>query len=369
MLEYIIKRLLLIIPTLFGIMLLNFLIIQAAPGGPVERTLAELRGHGGEGGMAERFTTSGGDLANTSFHSDMGAKSDIYRGSQGMDPELIARIEKMYGFDKPAHERFFMMMGRYLTFDFGQSFYRDADVMEIIAEKLPVSASLGVWSTLIIYLISLPLGIAKAVRRGSRFDVATTIAVIVGNAIPSFLFALLLIILFAGGSFWQIFPLRGISSQGAELLPWYMQLLDYAHHMVLPVLALSIGGFAALTVLTKNAFLEEMHKQYVTTATAKGGTRRYVLRNHVFRNAMLVVIAGFPEALLAMLLTGSLLIEVMFSLDGIGLLGFEAAMSRDYPVLFATLYIFALLGLLVNLASDIVKRLVDPRIDFESGKI
>ena len=350
---YIFRRLFLIIPTLFGIMLLNFVIVQAAPGGPVEQTLAQLQGMqtGAQGQLSAGAEASTG--------------SD-YRGSKGLHPELIERIEKMYGFDKPAHERFFLMVSNYLTFDFGESFFRDRSVVELIIEKMPVSISLGLWSTLIIYLVSIPLGIKKAVHDGSRFDVWSSSVIIIGYAIPGFLFAILLIVLFAGGSYFDWFPLRGLTSPNFEDLAWYQKIADYAWHLVLPVTANVIGGFATLTFLTKNSFLDEIGKQYVTTARAKGLEDRRVLYGHIFRNAMLIVIASLPTLLIQLFFTGALLIEVIFSLDGLGLLGFEAALNRDYPVIFGTLFIFTLLGLVLKLISDLTYVVVDPRIDFES---
>lgn len=351
---YILRRLLLIIPTLIGIMLLNFVIVQAAPGGPIEQMIAEIEGHGG--GALSRATGGGGQ--------EVAAGES--RGERGIPPELLKELEVLYGFDKPAHERFFMMLGDYATFDFGESFFRDRTVVELILDKMPVSISLGLWSTLIIYLISIPLGIRKAVTDGSRFDVWTSSLIVVGYAIPGFLFAILLIVLFAGGSYFDIFPLRGLTSPGWENMPWYQQIGDYFWHLALPVTANVIGGFATLTLLTKNSFLDEIGKHYVVTARAKGLEERQVLYGHVFRNAMLIVIASLPGVLVALFFTGSLLIEVIFSLDGLGLLGFEAALNRDYPVIFGTLYIFTLMGLVLKLVSDITYVLVDPRIDFES---
>lgn len=350
---YIFRRLLLIIPTLFGIMLLNFVIVQAAPGGPVEQTLAQLQGMqtGAQGQFGEGGEVGGGSG---------------YRGSEGLHPQLIERIEKLYGFDKPAHERFFLMVGNYLTFDFGESFFRDRSVIELIIEKMPVSISLGLWSTLIIYLVSIPLGIRKAVHDGSRFDIWSSSVIIIGYAIPGFLFAILLIVLFAGGSYFDWFPLRGLTSANFEDMTWYGKIADYLWHLVLPVTANVIGGFATLAFLTKNSFLDEMGKQYVITARAKGLENRRVLYGHVFRNAMLIVIASLPTLLISLFFTGALLIEVIFSLDGLGLLGFEAALNRDYPVVFGTLFIFTLLGLVLKLISDLTYVLVDPRIDFES---
>lgn len=364
---YILRRLLLMVPTLFGIMLVNFIVIQAAPGGPIERIIADIQGGGVE--AAARVTgTARSEMAPTQSGAG-GSEGSLYRGARGLDPEFIRELERLYGFDKPAHIRFLEMMWRYLTFDFGESYFRDRTVIELIVERLPVSVSLGLWTTLLSYLISIPLGIRKAVRDGSRFDVWTSTVVIVGNAIPGFLFAILLIVLFAGGSYFQWFPLRGLVSENWDELSWPMRILDYLWHITLPVLAMSIGSFAGLTMLTKNSFLEEINKQYVMTARAKGLTERRILYGHVFRNAMLIVIAGFPGAFIGAFFTGAVLIEVIFSLDGLGLLGFEAAINRDYPVMFATLYIFTLLGLFINLLSDLTYVLVDPRIDFEARKV
>jgi microcin C transport system permease protein len=350
-------------------MIVNFIIIQVAPGGPVERMIAQIQGTAVD--ATARITGNEGKEVGgqrrTVESSD--AISSKYRGAQGLDPDFIKQLEKQFGFDKPAHERFFRMMRNYLTFDFGQSFFRDKDVVGLILEKMPVSISIGIWSTLIIYLISIPLGIAKAVRDGSKFDIWTSGAVIFGNAIPGFLFAILLIVVFAGGRYFDWFPLRGLVSDDWDQLSWPMRILDYFWHMTLPVAALVIGGFAGLTMLTKNSFLDQVNQQYVVTARAKGLAERGVLYGHVFRNAMLIVIAGFPAAFIGMLFTGSLLIEVIFSLDGLGLLGFEAAIDRDYPVMFATLYMFTLLGLVLHLIGDITYMLVDPRIDFESREV
>ncbi|MDV6837670.1 microcin C ABC transporter permease YejB [Pseudomonas aeruginosa] len=358
MLSYILRRLLLIVPTLFGILLINFIIIQAAPGGPVEQMIAKLEGFdAASGGATGRISGGGGEVA---------VAGSQYRGAQGLNPELVKEIERMYGFDKSAPERFMIMLKNYLHLDFGQSFFRDAKVTDLIIEKLPVSISLGLWSTLIMYLVSIPLGIAKAVRHGSVFDIWTSSAIIVGYAIPAFLFAILLVVLFAGGSYWDWFPLRGLTSNNFDQLSLGGKVLDYFWHLALPVTALVIGNFATITLLTKNSFLDEIGKQYVVTARAKGLTERRVLYGHVFRNAMLLVIAGLPAALLGIFFTGSLLIEVIFSLDGLGLLSFEAAMNRDYPVVFGTLFIFTLFGLVMKLISDIVYTLVDPRIDFEN---
>ncbi len=359
---YILRRLLLLIPTLFGIMVLNFVIVQAAPGGPVERVIAQLRGH--DMAATGRFAgTEQGDFQSQQAVMSQDSRS---RGAQGIDPALIAELERMYGFDQPPAQRFVQMMGNYLRFDFGQSFYQDRSVMDLILEKLPVSISLGLWTTLLVYAVSIPLGIRKAVRDGSTFDVATSVVVIVGYAIPGFLFAILLIVLFAGGSFLDLFPLRGLTSDHWADLNWPLRILDYFWHLALPVTAMVIGGFAGLTMLTKNSFLEEINKQYVLTARSKGLTERRVLYGHVFRNAMLIVVAGFPGAFIGILFTSALLIEVIFSLDGLGLLGFEAAINRDYPVMFGALYIFTLLGLLMNLVGDVMYTVIDPRIDFES---
>jgi microcin C transport system permease protein len=357
---YILRRLLLMIPTLFGIMVLNFVIIQAAPGGPVERVIAQLRGH--DTAATSRF--AGSDRGELQARQASQQQDSRYRGAQGVDPALIAELEQMYGFDQPPARRFVQMMANYSRFDFGQSFYRDQSVVQLILEKLPVSISLGLWTTLLVYAISIPLGIRKAVRDGSTFDVATSAVVIVGYAIPGFLFAVLLIVLFAGGSFLDLFPLRGLISDNWMELSWPMRILDYFWHLTLPVTAMVIGGFAGLTMLTKNSFLEEINKQYVLTARSKGLTERRVLYGHVFRNAMLIVVAGFPSAFIGILFTSALLIEVIFSLDGLGLLGFEAAINRDYPVMFGTLYIFTLLGLLMNLLGDVMYTIIDPRIDF-----
>jgi microcin C transport system permease protein len=357
MLAYIARRLLLIIPTLLGILLINFLIIQAAPGGPVEQTIARLEGFDTAAGGATGRIAGGGAEA---------ASGSNYRGAQGLDPELVAEIERMYGFDKPAHERFWLMLTNYAQFDFGESFFRDAKVTDLILEKMPVSISLGLWSTLIMYLVSIPLGIAKATRHGSAFDVWSSSAIIVGYAIPAFLFAILLIVLFAGGSYFNWFPLRGLTSSNFDELSLLGKVADYFWHLALPVTALVIGNFATLTLLTKNSFLDEIGKQYVVTAKAKGLSPNRVLYGHVFRNAMLIIIAGFPAAFIGMFFTGSLLIEVIFSLDGLGLLSFESALNRDYPVVFGTLFLFTLLGLLVKLIGDLTYTLVDPRIDFES---
>jgi microcin C transport system permease protein len=359
MLAYIARRLLLIIPTLIGIMIVNFVIVQAAPGGPVDQVLAQIRG-AGEGALAR---TSGGGGSETGP-----AGADASRGARGIDPQLIKELEKQFGFDKPPLERFLMMMWNYVTFDFGTSFFRDRRVVDLIFEKLPVSISLGLWTTLLSYLVSIPLGIRKAVRDGSTFDVWTSGAIIVGYAIPSFLFAVLLIVLFAGGTYFHIFPLRGLTSDNWAQLSWPGRIADYFWHLALPITAMSVGSFATLTMLTKNSFMEEINKQYVTTARAKGVSERRVLYGHVFRNAMLIVVAGFPSAFVGVLFTSSLLIEVVFSIDGLGLLGYEAALNRDYPVMFGTLYMLTMLALVMKLTSDITYTLIDPRIDFAARR-
>jgi microcin C transport system permease protein len=368
MFAYVLRRLLLIVPTLFGIMVVNFIIVQAAPGGPVEQMIAELQGTGGD--VTGRFAGTGaGEAGEGAGKAAPAASGDLvskYRGARGLEPELIEQIEKLYGFDKPAHERFFIMLKNYLIFDFGESFFRDRKVIDLVLDKMPVSISLGLWTTLLVYLISIPLGVAKAVRDGSRFDVATSAVIIVGYAIPGFLFAILLIVLFAGGSFWNLFPLRGLTSPDWATMDWPARIADYFWHIALPITALVVGGFAGLTMLTKNSFLEEINKQYVITARAKGVPERRILYGHIFRNAMLIVIAGFPGAFVGILFTGALLVEVIFSLDGLGLLGFEAALKRDYPVMFGTLYFFTLLGLLMNVLGDLAYHMVDPRIDFEA---
>src|SRR6266568_6672579 len=357
MIGYAIRRVLLIIPTLFAIMVVNFVIVQAAPGGPVQQMISRLKGS--TISATERVSGEAGE-----FKTQAGSNDTRYRGARGLDPALIKELEKQYGFDKPPLERFLLMMRNYLTFDFGNSFFRDRRVVDLIRDKLPVSISIGLWTTLLTYLISIPLGIRKAVRDGSRFDVWTSAVIIVGYAVPSFLFAVLLIVLFAGGSYFSVFPLRGLTSDNWAGLDWPGRILDYLWHIALPITALVIGGFATLTMLTKNCFLDEVNKQYVLTARAKGLTEHRVLYGHVFRNAMLLVVAGFPAAFIGILFTGSLLIEVIFSLDGLGLLGFEAAINRDYPIMFGTLYVFTLIGLALRLISDLTYMLIDPRIDF-----
>ncbi len=369
MLNYILRRLLLMIPTLLGIMLVSFVIIQFVPGGPVERMIAQLQGNAVD--ATARFGGGGAnaDMAVGSAGAGGDAAASKYRGAQGLDPEFVAELEKMYGFDKPAPERFWQMVKNYSHFNLGESYYRNVSVIDLVLEKMPVSISLGLWSTLLIYLISIPLGIKKAVKDGQAFDIWTSAAVFFGYAIPSFMFAILLIILFAGGRYWDFFPIRGLLSDNWQDMPWWKIALDYAWHMVLPVAAMVISGFAGLTMLTKNSFLDEIGKQYVLTARAKGLAEKQVLYGHVFRNAMLIVIAGFPSAFLAIFFTGSLLIEVIFSLDGLGLLSYESVINRDYPVVLGTLYIFSLMGLITTLIRDVVYVLVDPRIDFEARTV
>lgn len=359
--NYILRRCLLMIPTLLGIITLNFVIIQAAPGGPVEQSLAKLQGIESSATSRVDGNRQGEVKVNLS-----NANNSAYRGSQGVDPEYIKELERLYGFDKPLYERYWLMLKSYLQFDFGDSFFRDRAVIDLILDKLPVSISLGLWTTILVYLISIPLGIKKAVTHGSSFDVWSSSAVVIGFAIPNFLFALLLIVLFAGGSYVDWFPLRGITSSNFDELSTFEQIKDYFWHLTLPVMASVISSFATLTLLTKNTFLDEINKQYVTTARAKGLTENQVLYGHVFRNAMLLVIAGLPAALISIFFTGSLMIEIIFSLDGLGLLGFESVINRDYPVVFGTLYIFTLMGLIIKLISDVTYMLIDPRINFEA---
>ncbi len=356
MLAYALRRILLIIPTLFAIILVNFVIVQAAPGGPVDQLIAQLRGTAS--GALARVSGAGGELTGSATSANQ------TRGARGLDPAFIAELNKLYGFDKPPAERFWIMLKNYVTFHFGTSFYQDRPVIQLIAQKLPVSISLGLWTTLLTYLISIPLGIRKAVKDGSAFDVWSSTVVIIGYAIPGFLFAILLIVIFSGGSYLSWFPLRGLTSDNWASFSWPHRILDYFWHVALPVLSLVISSFASLTMLTKNCFLEEINKNYVVTARAKGLTERRILYGHVFRNAMLLVIAGFPAAFASILFTGALLVEVIFSLDGLGLMGFNAAISRDYPIMFATLYIYTLLGLVLKLISDLSYMFVDPRIDF-----
>lgn len=361
---YIIKRLALMIPTLFGIMLVNFLIIQSAPGGPVDQAIAKLRGEdmmatsrigGSEGGLPRGGNR---DAINSSFES-----------TRGIDPSYIKELEKQFGFDKPAHERFFMMIRDYLSLDFGDSFYQDVAVVDLVKQRLPVSISLGLWTLLFVYTLSIPLGIAKAVRDGTPFDIWTSAIVFTGYAVPAFIVAILLIVFLSGGNFLDIFPLRGLVSDGWQEMSTFDKITDYLWHITLPITALLFGAFATLTLLTKNTFLEEINKQFVLTARAKGLTERRILYGHVFRNAMLIVIAGFPATFVGILFTGSLLIEVVFSLNGLGLLGYEAALTRDYPILFGTLFVYTLIGLVMHLIGDITYMLVDPRIDFETREV
>jgi len=367
---YIIRRLLFMIPTLVGIMLVTFVVVQFAPGGPVERVIAQLSG--ADTGASSRIGGSaGGDFSPRAGGPGgaLDATTSKYRGAQGLDPEFIKKLEKQFGFDKPAYERFFLMLWNYSRFDFGHSYFRDISVIQLIREKLPVSISLGLWMTLLTYLISIPMGVRKAIADGSQFDVWTSVAVIVGSAIPGFLFAILLIVLFAGGSFLNWFPLRGLHSDNAAAMSWLQYIADYFWHLTLPLIALGVGSFATLTMLTKNSFLDEIRKQYVLTARAKGCADTRVLYGHVFRNAMLLIISGFPSAFLRAFFTGALIIETIFSLDGLGLLSFESLLNRDYPVVFANLYIFSLVGLVINLISDLTYTWVDPRIDFETREV
>jgi microcin C transport system permease protein len=373
---YILRRILLMIPTMFGIMAVSFLVVQFAPGGPVEQFIANMQGQGvsslervtgsEQGDFSGLNTKPAGQGASATAAAD---KVTGYRGSRGLRPEVLAQIEKQFGFDKPPVERFFTMLWNYLRFDFGNSYSRGVPVVQLILEKMPVSITLGLWMTLLSYGISIPLGIAKAVRDGSRFDVWTSSVIIVGYALPGFLVAVMLIVLFAGGSFVSIFPFRGLVSDNWASLPWWQQALDYLWHITLPIIAMALGAFATMTLLTKNSFLDEIRKQYVVTARAKGLTERQVLFKHVFRNAMLLLIASFPAAFISAFFGGSLLIETIFSLDGLGLLGFKSVLDRDYPVVFATLYIFSLMGLIIGLISDLMYMWVDPRIDFETREI
>ena len=357
---YIAKRLLLMIPTLLGIMLVNFVIVQFAPGGPIDQIIEQMVS-GGSGGVSTRATGMSADIGASSLND-----SSRNPASRGLDPEILAELEKQFGFDKPVHERFLNMLYNYMTLDFGESYFQDRPVVDLVIERLPISISLGLWSMLLIYTISLPLGVRKAVKDGTRFDIWTSALLFIGYAVPGFLFAILLIILFAGGSYFDWFPLRGIVSDGWGDMSLFDQIIDYFWHLALPITALTIGGFATLTMLTKNSFLEEISKQFVLTARSKGMSERRVMYGHVFRNAMLIVIAGFPAALIGILFTGSMLIEVIFSLEGIGLLGFEAVLTRDYPIMFGTLFVFTLIGLVLQLIGDITYTLIDPRIDFES---
>ncbi|MFV2033671.1 MAG: microcin C ABC transporter permease YejB [Halocynthiibacter sp.] len=375
---YILRRILLIIPTLIGIMVINFALIQFVPGGPVEQVLAQLEGGGDAfqtiAGGAEAGVTAAGAAAPMlarirRLAAAGGGADDRYIGARGLPAEFIAELEREFGFDKPPLERFLTMMWNYLRLDFGESYFRSVGVIDLVIEKMPVSITLGLWSTLIAYLVSIPLGIRKAVRDGSRFDTWTSGAIIVAYAIPGFLFAILLLVLFAGGSYWQVFPLRGLTSENWEEMSVLGKVGDYLWHITLPVLAGTISSFATLTLLTKNSFLDEIKKHYVITAKAKGLSEGRVLYGHIFRNAMLIVIAGFPALFVGVFFGGSLIIETLFSLDGLGRLGFEAAVERDYPVMFGTLYAFGLLGLLVGILSDMMYVFIDPRIDFEARKV
>ena len=344
---YIFKRLLLMIPTLFGVMLITFTVTQFVPGGPVEQLISQLEGKHAAG------------------EASSGAQG-LYRGATGLDEERIKEIQALYGFDKPVHVRFFEMMKNYLTFDFGESYFHNKSVIDLVASKLPVSISLGLWTFFIVYLTCIPLGIAKAVRDGSAFDVATSTLILIGYSIPGFVLGIALLVLFGGGSFWDVFPLRGLVSDDWEQLGWFDRILDYLWHMVLPITASVIGSFAVMTMLTKNSFLEEIRKQYVLTARAKGLSENRVLYHHVFRNAIIPLVTGFPAAFIGAFFTGSLLIETIFSLDGLGLLSYESVLKRDYPVVLGTLYLFTLLGLVAKLLADISYVLIDPRIHFES---
>ncbi|RVT87229.1 microcin C ABC transporter permease YejB [Rhodobacteraceae bacterium CCMM004] len=352
---YILRRLLLIIPTLIGIMVINFTLTQFVPGGPIEQIIARMEG---DGNVFESFSGSGPEFE--------GSNDTEYAGARGLPQDFIEELEREFGFDKPPLERFLTMMWNYIRFDFGESYFRSISVVDLVLEKMPVSITLGLWSTVIAYLVSIPLGIRKAVRDGSSFDTWTSGLIIVAYAIPGFLFAILLLVLFAGGSYFQIFPLRGLTSDGWENFSLFRKVTDYLWHIILPVTASTISAFATLTLLTKNSFLDEIKKQYVITARAKGLKERRVLYGHVFRNAMLIVIAGFPAVFIGVFFGGSLIIETIFSLDGLGRLGFEAAVARDYPVIFGTLFFFGLVGLVVGILSDLMYVLVDPRIDFET---
>lgn len=348
MAAYILKRLLLMVPTLFGVMLMTFVITQFVPGGPVEQMVSQLKHQGATPGEASSGTQG------------------LYRGASGLDEERLKELRELYGFDKPAHERFITMMGSYLRFDFGKSYYQHQSVMELVIAKLPVSISIGLWTFFITYLTCIPLGISKAIRDGSTFDITTSTLILIGYAIPGFVLGIALLVLFGGGSFFELFPLRGLVSDNWHELAWYDKVLDYLWHMVLPITASVVGSFAVMTMLTKNSFLEEIRKQYVITARAKGLAERTVLYKHVFRNAMIPLITGFPSAFIAAFFTGSLLIETIFSLDGLGLLSYESVLKRDYPVVLGTLYLFTLLGLIAKLITDILYVLIDPRIKFEA---
>jgi microcin C transport system permease protein len=364
MTAYIIRRLLLVIPTLLGIMIINFAVVQIVPGGPVEQMIAQMTGTAVESTV--RFSGGGDENINSINTLDSSNFDSKYRGSQGLDPEIIKEIEEMYGMNDPAYIRFFSMIKNYLTFNFGESFFRDQKVIDLVIDKMPVSISLGLWTTLLVYLISIPLGIRKAIKDGSKFDIVSSTIITIGYAIPSFLFAIILIVFFAGGRYYDIFPLRGLVSENFEELTFLLKIKDYFWHLCLPLIAMLIGSFAGLTFLTKNSFLDQINQQYVITARAKGLTENKVLYGHVFRNSMLIIIAGFPAALNSILFTGVLFIEIIFSLDGLGLLGYEAVITRDYPVIFSTLYFFSLLGLILGIISDVMYSIIDPRIDFET---
>ncbi|MGI3169356.1 microcin C ABC transporter permease YejB [Pseudooceanicola sp. C21-150M6] len=356
---YILRRILLVLPTLFGILVINFALVQFVPGGPIEQIIAQQQGQG------DVFGSFSGGQTDMGLESSAGNSSETYAGARGLPPEFIAQLEKEFGFDKPPLQRFLNMIGNYLTFDFGESYFRKADVIDLVVDRLPVSISLGLWSTLLAYLISIPLGIRKAVKEGTSFDSWTSAAIIAGYAIPGFLFAILLLVLFAGGSYWRIFPLRGLTSDNFATMSWWQQILDYLWHITLPVIASTISSFATLTLLTKSSFLDEIKKHYVMTARAKGLSERRVLYGHVFRNAMLIVIAGFPAVFIGVFFGGSIIIETLFSLEGLGRLGYEAAVARDYPIIFGSLFVFGLIGLFVGILSDLMYVFVDPRIDFE----
>ncbi|SEQ60589.1 microcin C transport system permease protein [Faunimonas pinastri] len=365
MAAYILRRILLMIPTILGILAVTFIVIQFAPGGPVEQVIAKLQGS--DVSATARLGGSGGDFAGAGL--DQGGGGSSYRGAQGLDPAFIKSLEKQFGFDKPPLTRFGIMLWNYARFDFGQSYFRSTSVIDLIKQKMPVSISLGLWMTILSYLISIPLGIRKAIKDGSRFDVWTSAVIVVAYAVPGFLFAILLIVLFAGGSFLDWFPLRGLISENWRDLSWPALIVDYFWHLCLPLLAMSLSAFATTTLLTKNSFLDEIRKQYVVTARAKGLSESRILYRHVFRNATLLIVSGFPAAFVSAFFTGSLLIEQIFSLDGIGLLSYESVLNRDYPVVFATAYIFALMGLVVQLISDLTYTWIDPRIDFETREV
>ncbi len=365
MLYYILRRLLLFVPTLWAIITMNFFVIQLAPGGPVDQFVAKIEGN--DDIFMERIGSQQSDFV-SSNDTDITGGGEHYIASRGLSEDTLKAINTLYGFDKPLWERYVNMLISYLKFDFGESLFKASSVIDLIKNALPISISLGLWSTLVVYFVSIPLGVARAMRAGSKFDLYSGVTVVIGSAIPGFLFAMLLIVLFAGGSYWQIFPIRGLHSLGYESLPLWEQIVDYFHHLFLPILSMTIGGFAGLTLFTRNSFLDELTKQYVDTAKAKGLDDKAVLYKHVFRNAMLIIISGLPGAFIGIFFTGSLLIETIFSLNGIGLIGFEATMQRDYSIMFATLYIFTLIGLLTSLIGDITMMFVDPRIDFASRK-